>query len=114
MVGRRVLVVDDELGVRELLQSLLRHLGHTSEGASCGAEALRKIEQAEFDLFFADLHMPVMKGDELAREIKRRKPGATVVLITGGELPGPLPEIDRLLRKPFSLAELQDTISSLP
>jgi CheY-like chemotaxis protein len=49
MARKRVLVVDDELPVRELLGNMLAHLGHSWEAACNAAEALAKIESTEFD-----------------------------------------------------------------
>ena len=113
MPGKHVLVVDDESNVRDLLQVLLRRLGHTSQAAAGGNEALGHIDKSSFDLFLVDFNMPVMKGDELAREIKKRKPGAVVILITGTQPSTAFPEFDRLLLKPFSLSQLSDTIASV-
>jgi CheY-like chemotaxis protein len=112
MAGLRVLVIDDELTVRQLLTALLGRLGHTSETVSNAAEALSKVEHTEFDLVLTDFDMPGTKGDELAREIKRRRQGIPVVLVTGCELQVPPQGIDRVLFKPFSLQELEATISS--
>jgi CheY-like chemotaxis protein len=112
MAMARVLVVDDELPVRQLLTTFLNHLGHASESACNGPEALLKIEDAHFDLVFTDYNMPGMNGHQLAEEIKRRKPGIPVVLITGGEPQGPSQHIDRMLLKPFSIAKLRETIAS--
>jgi CheY-like chemotaxis protein len=113
MAGKHVLVVDDESSVRDLLQVMLRRLGYTSQAAAGGGEALGHIEKSSFDLFLLDFNMPEMKGDELAREIKRRKPEATVILITGTQPARAFSEFDRLLLKPFSLSQLSDTISSV-
>ena len=113
MVGKRVLVVDDELSVRELLTTLLERLGHTSETACNAVEALVKVENTEFDLILSDLNMPGMKGDELAREIKRRKKGTPVVLITGSQSQNVSPDFDRVLLKPFAMQELRETLASL-
>jgi CheY-like chemotaxis protein len=113
MARKHVLVVDDQSNVRDLLQVQLRHLGHTSQAAAGGNEALAYIEKSSFDLFLVDFNMLEMKGDELAREIKKRKPGAIVILITGTQPATAFPEFDRLLLKPFSLSQLSDTISSV-
>ncbi len=111
-MGKNVLVVDDDMPIRQLLDGLLRHLGHTPHTVSSGADALRKIETTPFDLFLVDYNMPIMRGDELAREIKRQRPTAPVVLITGSP-PQDVPDyIDRVMRKPFSLAELAEVLSA--
>jgi CheY-like chemotaxis protein len=113
MAGKRVLVVDDELPVREMMVNLLHHLGCDCESVSSAAEALSKSEANNFDLFLIDFHMPGMTGDQLAREIKERKPGAPVVLITGDHAQSASKDIDRVLFKPVSLAELRTLIASL-
>jgi CheY-like chemotaxis protein len=113
MARKRVLVVDDELPFRNLLTNLLGRLGHTAEAASSAAEALSKIEGAEFDLILTDFNMPGMKGDELAHEIKKRKQGMPVVLATSGPPENLSQDIDRVLLKPFSVQELIETIASL-
>ena len=113
MARKVVLVVDDEHQVRELLATILRHLGHIWETACNAAEALRKVENTEFDLVFTDFNMPGMNGYELAREIKSRKQRMPIVLITGRS-PGYVPpHIDRILLKPFTVDQLRETISAL-
>jgi CheY-like chemotaxis protein len=113
MVGKHVLVVDDEPPVRELLACLLNRLGHISQTASNGPEALCKLETRDFDLLFVDFHMPGMTGDQLALEIKKRKPEVPVVMITGDPPQHLSNAIDRVLLKPVSLAEIRETISLL-
>ena len=114
-MGRmRVLVVDDELPVRQLLAMFLGYLGHASETASDAAEALSKIDGAEYDLILTDFNMPGMKGDELAKEIKSRKPSMPVVLVTGLEPLGLSQNFDQILLKPFSMQALKETLASLP
>jgi CheY-like chemotaxis protein len=112
MARKLVLVVDDEHQIRELFGSVLRQLGHVWETACDAAEALRKVENTEFDLVFTDFNMPGMNGFELAQEIKRRKQRMPVVLITGSSPEFVPPHIDRVLRKPFTVDELRETISA--
>jgi CheY-like chemotaxis protein len=112
MARKRVLVVDDELPVRELIGTMLVHLGHSWEAAGNAAEALAKIESTEFDLVLTDLNMPGMNGVELAREIKKRKQETPVILITGGPFQNLSPDIDRVLHKPFSAQALRDLVAS--
>jgi CheY-like chemotaxis protein len=113
MAAKKVLVVDDEAAVRDLVAGLLRHLGHEARTAGTGAEALAALGAADFDLHFVDLQMPGMRGDELAAEIKKRKPDTVVVLITGSE-PRELPSaIDHVLLKPFSLDDLRLAIAAV-
>lgn len=108
-----VLVVDDEPAVRDLVQALVRHIGHFAVTAESGDDALAKIEGTEFDLVFTDFLMPGMKGDQLAREIKKRRPSLPVVLLTGHKPDTISPDINLVLGKPFSRDDLRRTIAQL-
>jgi len=80
----RILVVDDEKEIRELLFKALTRLSHFRvELAEDGEEALKKIGQENFDLVLTDLKMPKMDGLQLATEISKSKPGTLTVLMTG-------------------------------
>ena len=62
MPRKAVLVVDDQLEVRELLRDLLGYLGHACQTARNAAEALRKLDETAFDVVLTDLVMPGMKA----------------------------------------------------
>lgn len=115
MAGKQksVLIVDDEAAVRDLVQALLRHGGYQVEAAENAAEALTKLEGKPFDLVITDLVMPGMKGDELAREIKKRRPDLPVVLLTGHTPEVLSPDFSLVLSKPFSREQLCQTIAAL-
>jgi len=68
----RILVVDDELSMREFLQILLERAGYLVEVAGSGEEALGKIDKCWPDLVLSDLNMPGMNGIELLNEVKTR------------------------------------------
>jgi CheY-like chemotaxis protein len=111
MAIKRVLVVDDDSGIREVLASLLSRLGHVAVMARDGAEALAKFDENQFHLVLTDFSMPGMSGDELAQEIKRRYQSVPVVLITGSRMADLSENFDGVLRKPFSTAELEAAIA---
>ena len=69
--GKRILLVDDEPGVRESFRMMLEIDDHIVTAASNGAEALDFFTKGQFDLVTTDFEMPVMKGNELAVRIKR-------------------------------------------
>lgn len=81
----RVLVVDDEENIREILAEILMNGDHDVVTAADGAEALRRLREsaAEFDLVFTDLGLPGMNGYEVASEIKKIRPNLPVGLVTG-------------------------------
>ena len=76
----RVLVVDDEAGIRKVVRDALEREGH--EVATCvdGREALERLEDEEFDLIVTDLAMPRMNGLDLVREARRRSAVPILVL----------------------------------
>jgi excisionase family DNA binding protein len=80
---RRILVVDDEEPVREVLQLALEARGYEVVLAKDGREALRIARQESFDLIFLDVLLPGLDGAAVLKTIKRRDPEALVVLITG-------------------------------
>ena len=88
----------------------LGHLGYAAETACDASEALSKIEGAEFDLILTDFNMPGMKGNELAKEVKSRKPWVPIVLITGLEPPTLSQNFDQVLLEPFSMHALKGSV----
>jgi PAS domain S-box-containing protein len=80
----RVLVVDDEENIREILADVLSTADHTVITAADGAEGLHKLKNdPTIDLVFTDLGLPGMSGYEVAQEMKRLRPDLVVGLVTG-------------------------------
>jgi len=87
MVGFRILVVDDQMGVRRLLFEAFKEEGYTVEMASGGNEAIAKVMQAVPDLILMDMKMPGMNGLEALKEIKKIDQAIAVIMMTAyGEL----------------------------
>ena len=110
----RVLVVDDEPQVRDLLGAALAHEGHEVSLANEGSEGLRRFIEGRYDLLVTDQAMPGMSGDQLAREIKLRSPKTPVILLTGfGEFldKQQFPDVDFLVSKPIGIPALRATIA---
>ena len=84
MSGEQVLVVDDELSMRQFLQILLERDGYRVRTAASGAEALSLADERWPDLVLTDLNMPGMSGLDLLGEIKAnyKKPPPVVMMIT--------------------------------
>ncbi|HID31013.1 MAG TPA: sigma-54-dependent Fis family transcriptional regulator [Desulfobacterales bacterium] len=78
----RIMVVDDELIVRESLKGWLEKFGYGIDAAEDAREALEKLEREEFDLLFVDIKMPGMDGIELLKRVKDDQPDVIVVMIT--------------------------------
>jgi len=78
----RILVVDDDLGMRDLLEIMLTQEDY--EVACCGDpdKALQRVQKEQFDLVITDLKMPKMDGIEFLKQVKEVKPETQVILIT--------------------------------
>ncbi len=115
----RILVVEDEPLVREVLSVYLAEDQHDIEIAENGREGLEKFKAGgKFDLVMTDRAMPEMNGDQLAVEIKKMKPDQRVLLLTGfGDLMSGAGEkpagIDLVVSKPFTLATLRNAIAKV-
>ena len=110
----RILVVDDEKGVRTVLCKMLALRGHDAVEAASGAEALARVDTETFDLVFTDQGMPEMSGRQLARALRRRFPDLPIVLITGDTDAGaPDEDVNLVLGKPFKLEHLDDAVRRL-
>src|SRR5262252_8364081 len=79
----RILVVDDELVVRDSLGKWFTSEGYTARPTAGAREALEVIQQAEFDIALIDIKMPGMDGMELQARLREADPDLTVIIMTG-------------------------------
>jgi DNA-binding NtrC family response regulator len=77
-----ILVVDDEIEIREGLEALLTSEGFEVTPADTGEAGLQRLEDRPFDLMLLDVSLPDRNGLELLREIRRRDPSLSIILIT--------------------------------
>ncbi len=113
----RVLAVDDEVVLLDLLTDFLERDGHQVETASSGREALSRIQDRDFDVLIFDLKMPEMNGQELFERVRERRPelGERVIFASGDTLH---PETRRFIKesgrpcvdKPFKLEAMRDAV----
>lgn len=80
--GAKVLVVDDELSMREFLEILLTRQGCALTMASDGKDAIERIDTHAFDLIISDLKMPEVTGLDVLHHAKKKQPEAEVILVT--------------------------------
>jgi signal transduction histidine kinase len=115
----RILVVEDEPLVREVLSVYLAEDKHEVVVAIDGGDGLTKYrEQGKFDLVLTDRAMPEMNGDALAREIKMIDSKQPIILLTGfGDLMNDSGEqplgVDLVVSKPFTLTMLRNAIDKI-
>jgi len=115
---QRILIVDDQQAVREILAHFLSKKGFSVKVAENGLEALELFIGHHFDLVITDLQMPHMDGSELASEIKDRNPTTPIIMITGNR---EIAEknlltsrcVDFALSKPFGLTELHEVVETV-
>lgn len=113
-----VLVVDDQPEIVELISEALVDEGYSVRTARNGAEALREILAKPPDLMLLDIAMPIMSGDRLLMQLRGMGfNNLKVVIMTADSAPERFRSLSptRLLRKPFDLSTLIDSVaSSLP
>jgi len=113
-VGKQLLLVEDDLQLREMLKTVLSIDSYTVVEADNGAEAFSLFAGSQFDLVMTDFEIPFMKGNELAARIKQLVPCQPILMITGhGKQPGPDNPVDAVLNKPFNFAQLRTAMAQL-
>ena len=117
MPDARILVVDDELSMREVLEITLRQEGYDVTVADGGEAALRALDGGAFDLVLTDLRMRGVDGLAVLRAVKERTPGTAVLMVTAFASTDTAVEAMKLgaydyVTKPFKLDELRLTIAS--
>jgi CheY-like chemotaxis protein len=115
VLGKQILLADDQAGVRQAIKYLLELDDHAVTEARDGKEAFALFCAGEFDLVITDYAMPEMAGNDLAAEIKRLIPAQPILMITAYtmEIVGFANPVDAVLNKPFSFQELRATIARL-
>ncbi len=116
----RILVVDDDAAVRELMAAVLMRVGHSVDGAVNGREALAFLERTACDLIVCDLKMPVLDGAGLYEQIRDHWPAllGRVLFVSGSAA---MPEYADFLRaaqpyilpKPFAIAHLEEAVQRM-
>ena len=113
VVGKQILVVEDEPLIASLLIDVLSADGHDVEAVGTGVAALERLGERQYDLIVSDLRMPEMDGPALYRALEQRHPRMVprIVFVTGSAFDAVSEEFlsdTRVpwLAKPFSIADL--------
>lgn len=114
MKEKSILVVDDDISVLTVLADMLAAGGYSIYEAESGAEALEILSKADINVMFLDLNMPEMTGLELCGIIRKSKPDAVIVAVTGFSDRYSRNDIEqagfnKILDKPVSIKKLYET-----
>lgn len=113
---RKILLVDDDPAIRQILLHLLTGEGYLALTAANGAEALELVAGIKIDLVLLDLNMPVKDGWETFEQLSRENPLLPVILITARPnqmFPALAAGVGALLEKPLDFVKLFSTIENL-
>lgn len=116
-----ILVIDDDVHIRELINIMLESEGHSVVLAEDGMIGLRMLEEGNFDLIITDIIMPNQEGIETIVQIKAANPDAKILAISGGGRIGSTDYlslaqnfgVDRTMSKPFYHKDFIECIREL-
>lgn len=116
----KVLVIDDEPGIRGIMCRVLEAAGHDVTAFANGGGAIEHVRQEPVDLLITDLFMPEVEGIETIREIHRLRPDMPIIAISGVDFEGgDYLRVARkfgataTLKKPFWPADLVELVSRM-
>ena len=117
----RILIIDDEEGIRRPLQTVLERIGHEVKTAADGQEGLRLWRRFGADLVITDVMMPNKNGIETIMELRASFPPVPVIAMSGGDMSQRLDLLGNAtllgavhtIPKPFSLTEMVAKIAQV-
>ena len=115
IVGKRILLVEDDPGARDSIKLLLTIDRHEVVEATRGAEAIEVLESQCFDLAILDYFMPGMQGSQVALRFKEIAPSMPILMVTAylEKLRDSDKPVDAVIGKPFAIEDLRSAIAKL-
>ena len=112
--NKKIIVVDDNPILLELLVDTLEIIGYNVTGFSGGRQVLEELQVEEYDLLVSDIKMPEMDGIELLDKVRKDFPKLPVLFISGVESPEILSKAqpDGFLAKPFRINHIEEQIET--
>ena len=118
---KRILVVDDDSGMRLILRRFLEREGFSINEAKNGTEAMNQLRERTFDLVITDMIMPEKTGFELIHELRELRPGSKVIAFSGGGVVGSAACLDiarrdgaiKTFAKPFDMDDFIESVKSV-
>ena len=110
----KILIVDDDPGVRGLLKEFLSLHGYHTDCETNGLDALKRMETRGYHLLIVDYQMPQMNGIAFVKEVRRKWPFIAIIAMSLSEMERPFLEAgaDLFLSKPLDLRNLKREIQS--
>lgn len=116
--GINILIVDDEVGMRETLSDILEDMGYHVAIAADGYEAIQKVKENYFDIILMDVKMPGINGVDTFKEIKKLRPETAVVMMTAYAVDDRISEAIRdgaygVLYKPLDMRKMMELVEDI-
>ena len=116
--GRRVLVIDDDRAIRDLVKTLMARQGFIIDTATDGQDAWSLIAENLYDAILLDLMMPNLNGFDLVERVRRDQPSLLprIVVMTAFSRGGKIPIVEgvhSILQKPFDIGELLEHVHAV-
>ena len=117
-MANKILIVDDNPNMSNLLSEMLEVFDYESKTASDGLEALEELQADKYAMVITDMRMPNMSGLELLQKVKEHHPKIKVVIISGyssGEIESQALDLkaDGFIGKPLMMADIEKVLSDL-
>jgi len=115
--GRKIVVIDDERDVADLLARLLKRLGHEVWTAYGGKSGIETVLEHRPDAVLVDIAMPDLDGYEVARRLRERLPGVVLIAVTGfaqrgDEMRARTAGFDHHLAKPVKVGQIEELLAA--
>jgi DNA-binding NtrC family response regulator len=115
--SRKILLVDNERGIRNLLSEVLSDEGFDVSVAKDGLESLDKLERSDFDLVITDINMPRLDGISMLKIMEKAGRKEKVIIMTSttldrGVINKDLPRVVTRLEKPFKINNFLDVVTA--
>ena len=114
----KIMVVDDEEGMRLTLEGIIEDEGYEVIGVEDGYQAIELAKETDFGLIFLDVKMPGINGVETYKEIKKIRPDTIVVIMTGFSVEDLVKEAIEegayaVIYKPFDMHQMMDIVQAV-
>ena len=110
---KKILIVDDEAGIRDVFSEILQEEGYSTKTASNGMDALTCLDSETFDLILLDKKMPLSSGINFIEKARNKNISSKILLITGSSTDTCSENVDGSLFKPCGVDELISAVKKL-